>query len=102
MKEDLTVFTHLLGDDGTLVGQHDGQPCNVNSLGKVWAPIEKQYTSQWKPGKLVRDVHYIQVAPDGAEEGSVLIGFYHPESGDRLPTSEGGTAINLGRFQIAR
>jgi hypothetical protein len=73
-----TIFTQLLGPDMLLHGQHDSRP--------AYGTIP---TNRWKKGQLVPDEHYFvidQHAPDG--EYQLLIGFYNPENGARLPSAD--------------
>ena len=71
---DYTVFAHLLDEDGSMRGQHDGQP-----QGGMYP------THLWDRGERVRDVHEIQLdpeAPPGAYQFAV--GLYTLESLQRL------------------
>jgi hypothetical protein len=70
----LKVFTHAIGSDGSLLGQHDGVPAEGR------AP-----TSEWVQGEIVTDRHVIYV-PEGASSGecTVFVGMYAADTGDRL------------------
>jgi hypothetical protein len=70
-----TVFVHLVDDSETRVAQHDGE-----SLGGNWP------TSLWASHQILVDQHPLQLpttVPAGRYHLSV--GFYRPESGNRLP-----------------
>ncbi len=72
---DFTVFTHLVGSDGRIVAQYDGQP------------DEGQYrTSQWLEGEIIADEHVlVPAAGYGPGDYSLVAGMYDLESGERLP-----------------
>ena len=101
VSRDYTVFTHLVRADGTLLGQHDGQPGNVNLWDNTWAPMDAQLTSHWHVGQIMRDVHYLTV---GSSEqpvgGSVQVGWYDGETGERLQGAAGQKQIVLGQFVL--
>jgi hypothetical protein len=71
---DYTVFAHLVGQDGTIAGQHDGMPEGG------------QYpTSAWEPGEIVIDEHSFDIAADPAPgDYRLLVGLYRLETGERL------------------
>jgi hypothetical protein len=74
MREDYTVFVHLVGPDGRLHGQADR-----------W-PVEGTYpTSQWPPGREVVDPYEVRLEPD-APPGAyrVEVGWYRLETMQRL------------------
>lgn len=99
MTTDYTVFTHLVGDDGAMVGQHDGPPGSVGRWPDVWLPMEHERTTCWRTGQVLRDVHYLMVDPTAiAQRGTVQIGWYDPTTGQRLATPDGETCIVLGSF----
>jgi hypothetical protein len=74
LERDYTVFVHVVGPDGQMVGQWDQVP----AAGK--API-----SGWMPGQLIADEYRIPVRA-GAGEGPyrVYVGMYDPATGARL------------------
>jgi len=77
MDENYTVFVHLRGPDGAMIGQHDGQP-----VGGTYP------TSLWIAGEIVADTHEIDVQPDaplGPHHWE--IGLYIAETGERLPVT---------------
>lgn len=75
---DYTVFTQLLGPDGKVYAQHDGQPV-----------AGSRRTSVWHRGEVVVDRHHLAVdpaAPPG--EYRLIVGLYDATTGGRLSTGE--------------
>jgi hypothetical protein len=74
MAEDYTVFVHLVGEAGTLWGQHDSQPVNG------YYP-----TSFWDQDEVVKDKHEFVVSED-TPPGKYRIeaGMYRLADGQRL------------------
>ena len=74
VAKDYTVFVHIVGPDGQMVGQWDQAP----AAGA--AP-----TSGWAPGQLIADEYHIPLQA-GAEGGpyQVYVGMYEPATGTRL------------------
>jgi hypothetical protein len=84
MNTDYTVFTHLIGDDGTIWGQRDSQPASG------WRP-----TSGWAAGETVSDPIVIPVKPE-APQGVYRLqaGLYDLATMERLPVlGEGGEPV---------
>lgn len=74
-----TVFTHILADDGRLIGQHDGAPMNGT-----------RSTTGWVAGEYVIDPHLMPFRePDYGGEATIEVGLYDPATGARLTTPEG-------------
>jgi hypothetical protein len=72
--QDYTVFVHVVGPDGQMMGQQDQAP----AAGK--AP-----TSGWAPGQLIADEYRVPVrAEAGAGPYQVYVGMYDPTTGTRL------------------
>ncbi len=71
VREDYTVFVHLLDADGTKVAQADLPPQAGNYP-----------TSIWDAGEQVRDEY---VLPFPASVQRVIVGLYRAETGERLP-----------------
>lgn len=67
---DVTVFAHLLGEDGGLVTQADGYP--VGGMAPLWL---------WQPGELVRDVRAFDAVPPGTY--TVRLGMWELATGAR-------------------
>lgn len=86
-----TVFNHLVNERGELAAQQDGMPQADN-----WP------TTCWRPGEPVADQYVIQTPPDlppGAYQ--LFTGWYAPDSGVRLPVSDGGDAVVTGAVIIS-
>jgi hypothetical protein len=83
------VFLHLVGPDGKLVAQSDGEPAN-------WT----RPTTGWLPGEVVLDERVLAV-PAEAEPGKYVLqaGMYTPENG-RLATPGGADAVHLATVVI--
>ena len=102
MDTDYTVFTHLLDDEGRVVGQHDGFPGNSFRLTEIWQPATFKLTSRWQPGEIMRDVHYLSLSPDCKPGiGALEVGMYNHWTGQRLSTANGQDRLILTR-DIAR
>jgi hypothetical protein len=79
MTEDYTRFAHLLGPDGQLLGQADGQPQNG------YYP-----TSIWSAGETVIDTLWLEPGVEPAGELNLAVGFYAQPSLQRLPVTDAG------------
>jgi hypothetical protein len=78
LDRDYTVFFHVLGPDGQVIGQHDTMPQD-NTLP----------TSQWRPGQVVDDRYRAALKP-GTAPGAELrynLGLYQWQTGQRLHTA---------------
>ena len=51
--QDYKVFVHLLGPDGSVIGQHDGDPVGG------FTPV-----TRWRSGEIIRDQHIVPLPPD--------------------------------------
>ncbi len=75
IQHDYTVFVHLVGPDGGIVSQDDGQP------DEGFYP-----TSRWHKGEVVRGEHVLTVPPVPAvDEYELRVGMYTVEDMQRLP-----------------
>jgi hypothetical protein len=86
---DYMVFVHLRGD-GIQFG--DDHP-----------PLDGRYpTSQWRKGETIRDDRLLRI-PDDARPGplTVLVGFWDPHSGKRLPADGPAVAPKGGGARLA-
>jgi hypothetical protein len=82
---DLKVFTHLVGEDGAVVAQHDSVPVN-------WS----RPTEGWVPGEILIDVHeLVWQTTDVSGPGELRVGMYDPASGVRVLWEDGQDAIAL-------
>ncbi|MBL7183346.1 MAG: hypothetical protein ISS50_02730, partial [Anaerolineae bacterium] len=85
MKEDYTVFTHVLGEENRIWAQKDSWPKDGD------AP-----TSTWEPGQTIADEYELTVYPDTPPDVyEVEIGLYLAETGDRLRiVGQGGRLLD--------
>jgi uncharacterized membrane protein len=75
METSYTVFTHLIDENGRMMGQKDNLP--VSGL---------YPTTEWTPGEKVVDRYEIATGPEiPLGEYSLEIGLYELDSGERLP-----------------
>ena len=82
------VFLHLLGPDGRVAAQSDGEPAN-------WS----RPTTGWLPGEIIVDARTLDVPPDLAPGVyTLLAGLYEPESGRRLSLADGETAVVITAY----
>jgi hypothetical protein len=74
VKEDFTVFVHLLNNEGQVVAQGDAPP------------LAGQYpTSVWQPGELLADERQLAIPADlKAGQYRLMAGLYRPADGTRL------------------
>jgi hypothetical protein len=71
-----TVFVHVLNSAGQPAGQLDNMPMN-----------DQLPTSCWQPGEIVADYHHVPVA--SRDLGSVQLGLYRLDTGERLQRDDG-------------
>jgi hypothetical protein len=73
------VFLHLIGPEGQIVAQSDGEPAN-------WS----RPTTGWLPGEIIVDERILSL-PDTLPAGEyrLLAGLYDPAGGQRLITPDG-------------
>lgn len=91
ISESLKVFVHLVGEDGGICGQADAFPLGGN------AP-----TNGWVESEVLVDSYTLSIKPD-APSGRyrLLVGFYEPTGGSRLPLTEGGDSARLAEVIVA-
>lgn len=93
IPQDYTVFVHLVGQDGRIVSQHDGQP-----EGGFYP------TSYWDQGEVVKDEHVLSLPSEiEAGEYELRAGMYLLEDMYRLPVTRGAATANwvsLARMEI--
>ncbi len=88
--ERLTVFVHLLDEQGVIVGQSDGEPADG-----------KRPTSSWLPDEYITDHHTVRVRSDALLGNAVLaVGLYDAATGQRVAWIDGdgqvtGDALRL-------
>lgn len=86
-EQDHAVFVHLLDEQDLVVAQKDTHP----GLGRF-------PTSRWRAGDTLADTYRLQV-PETAyapSTGLLEVGFYLPETGQRLPTGTGDDNVRFG------
>jgi uncharacterized membrane protein len=91
---DLNSFAHLLDEEGAVVAQLDWTP--QDALG--YLP-----TTAWQPGRLVVDRQTTPLSmqvPPGSYR--LVVGWYYPATGDRLPVTVGGAGevVEVGVIRI--
>jgi hypothetical protein len=88
--EDYTVFVHLLAEDGSMIGQHDGVPLSGT-----------RPTTSWQPDEQLLDRHELVIGETGfVGNGRLLIGMYRPETLERLPYQNNETELELAPVRI--
>jgi hypothetical protein len=93
MTVSYTVFTHLLGKDGTIWGQRD----NI--------PTQGTYpTTGWVEGEVITDEYEIAIQSDAPPgDYQIEVGMYDAATGQRLPVfDEGGTRLPGDRILLDR
>jgi hypothetical protein len=80
-----TVFTHLLSQDGRLIGQHDGIPMGG-----------ERPTTSWVTGEVIADGHELEFS-DLEYRGKALleVGLYESLTVERILTEEGSDHLIL-------
>jgi len=83
VTRDLTVFIHLVDAQDHILGQGDGPPCRGQYPTSYWP------TSYWQAGEWLQDEHLIAVTsePGDISDARILVGFYDPGTGERLPVT---------------
>jgi hypothetical protein len=96
MDRDYSVFIHLVGPDGQIRGQHDGQPVGG------FRP-----TSSWRMGQEIPDQHALYLAP-GAPPGEywLVVGLYDGATGQRLLAADengevAGDSVLLQKISVS-
>jgi hypothetical protein len=90
METSYRVFLHLLGSDGRLLIQSDGEPAD-------WA----RPTTGWAPGEVVLDPRKLGIPADApAGTYRLVVGLYHPDTGVRLLDPDGRDAVTIGALTI--
>ncbi len=80
-----TVFVHLLGEDGSLIAQHDSPPANG-----------QRPADEWLPGEYIIDPHELVWRElDYRGAARIAVGLYDPATGRRLLTADGSDSYRL-------
>ncbi|MFN8459525.1 MAG: hypothetical protein U0401_33570, partial [Anaerolineae bacterium] len=83
--EDYHVFIHMMGNEGQVVAQADGQPV-------LWT----RPTTTWKVGEKIIDRYGVWLPPGTLPgEFQLLIGLYRPADGYRVPLTSGEDALKF-------
>ncbi len=84
---DYTVFVHLEGSDGKMLGQHDGPPRGGGFP-----------TSMWEVGDAIADDHVVDIE-GGPQAGDLrlAVGIYDPQTGERLPVRNAAGQVQPDR-----
>ncbi len=75
---DYAVFTHLLAEDGRLIGQHDSPPAQGS-----------RPTTGWLVNEFILDPHDLTLKEDYEGEARIEVGLYDPRNGQRLQLEDG-------------
>ena len=92
---DYQVFNHLLDGEGHLVTQADGPP--------LPDPLLRRGTKDWDdPEEIIYSREYVLTLPDDLEPGeySLVTGFYHRDTGQRLLSPAGEDALWVTRIVV--
>lgn len=101
IRNDYTVFVHLVSTEGLIIGQHDGPPGSVGRWPDVWVPMDFERTSQWQRDETVRDVHYMSLdAAVTNVDATIEVGWYDASTEQRLTNPRGRSSIEIGRFSV--
>ncbi|MGD8804506.1 MAG: glycosyltransferase family 39 protein [Chloroflexota bacterium] len=85
-----SVFVHLMDEQDQIVAQGDGLPVNG------FRP-----TTSWRQGEVIVDTHQLAIPGDLAEGSYTLwIGFYDPETFQRLPATADGQPLADDRLLL--
>ncbi len=83
--EDYHVFIHVVGSEGQVLAQADGQPV-------LWT----RPTTSWAVGEKIMDRYAVWLPPGTPPGGyQLLIGLYRPAAGPRIPLTSGEDAVKL-------
>jgi hypothetical protein len=79
MRQNYTVFTHLVDERGSIMAQKDNPP------------VDGFYpTTEWEVGEIVRDQYDLIISPEVPPgQYQLEIGMYLAETGERLRVSDG-------------
>ncbi|HIP88099.1 MAG TPA: hypothetical protein EYH27_06660 [Anaerolineales bacterium] len=79
-QADYTIFTHILAEDGRLVGQHDGPPAEG-----------ARPTRGWIAGEIIVDRHVMIFREPYAGPARIEVGLYNALTLERVATEKGET-----------
>jgi hypothetical protein len=81
------VFTHLLDPQSRVIAQHDGYPVNGSRL-----------TTSWVPDEYIVDPYALEFDPEFADyrgPARLEVGFYDPDTGERIRVANGADHVIL-------
>jgi len=91
--QDYKAFVHLLGPDGSVIAQHDGDP------GGGYTP-----TTRWRPGEIIADRHVLSL-PEGlpAGEYGLRAGLYQVEPLRNLTVDPpaADNRVDIGKIEVS-
>ena len=91
--QDYKAFVHLLGPNGSVIAQHDGDP------GGGYTP-----TTRWRPGEIIVDRHVLSL-PQGlpAGEYGLRAGLYQVEPLRNLPVDPpaADNRVDIGKIEVS-
>jgi hypothetical protein len=91
ITENWFLFLHLTNQAGEIVAQSDGPPVNGVRL-----------TTSWRNGELIRDERALWLPPDlPPGDYTLYAGWYHPDTGQRVPLADGGERLPVTMLQLA-
>jgi hypothetical protein len=89
-ETNLHVFLHLLGPEGTVIAQSDGEPAS-------WT----RPTTGWLAGEVIVDERQLLMpAVLAPGDYQLVAGLYEPPSGDRLLLPDGESAATIRLFTV--
>ncbi|GEM_PF-3010217 len=86
-SRDYTLFVQLIDGGGAIAAQADAPPQH-----NVFP------THLWELGDRISDVHLAQEVPPGRYR--LVVGWYRPDAGERVPLEAGGDAYVAGEVQV--
>jgi hypothetical protein len=92
LQQNLRYFVHALdsSDNHTILAQSDGVPGN-------W----QRPVTGWDTGEIITTRHLFNDLPNGRYP--LRVGWYHPQTGERVPLASGGDVFNLSvSLQVTR
>ncbi len=78
------IFTHILAEDGHLIGQHDSPPDNG-----------RRPTTTWISSEYITDPHQLSFREAYTGNGRIEVGLYDPLTATRLQTAAGRDFVYL-------
>jgi 4-amino-4-deoxy-L-arabinose transferase-like glycosyltransferase len=85
---DAIIFVHAYDEEGAILAAGDGPPKRGAFP-----------TSLWEPGDRIHSQHSLSLDPD-ADPDTIAVGLYLPESGQRLPATQGDNVLPNAAFTI--